>query len=62
MLLETVLERFNLNMESGDPADLAILYEVTGYQADSPLDDADFWADYANFKDQASINGWGDVD
>jgi len=33
--------------------DLAILYEVTGFQGDN-LSDPDFWANYSNFKDLAA--------
>ena len=30
--------------------DLAILYELTGFQGDMPQDDQEFWADYASYK------------
>ena len=36
--------------EELEARDLAILYEITGYQGDNPPDDADFWANYANYK------------
>ena len=36
--------------EELEARDLAILYEVTGYQGDNPPDDAEFWANYANYK------------
>ena len=34
--------------EELEARDLAILYEMTGYQGDNPPDDAKFWANYAN--------------
>ena len=34
--------------------DLAILYEITGFQADISQDlNEDFWANYAHFKDSS---------
>ena len=36
--------------EELEARDLAILYEITGYQGDSPPDDSEFWVHYANFK------------
>ena len=46
-LIEKVNERFNAQENLKD---LAILYEITGYQDNGPLDDDDFWSNYGNFK------------
>ena len=46
-LISTVNERFNADESSQD---LAILYEITGYQGENPPDDPDFWSNYANYK------------
>ena len=47
-LMESIQDSFvNEELEARD---LAILYEITGYQGDNPPDDADFWANYANYK------------
>ena len=48
ILLHSVQEQFG---QESDPLDLAILYEITGFQGDSPEDDQDFWENYANYKD-----------
>ena len=46
-LTETVKEFF----DSGENLeDLAILYEVTGYQGDALQTNLDFWSNYSNFK------------
>ena len=46
-LISTVNERFNADESSQD---LAILYEITGFQGENPPDDPDFWSNYANYK------------
>ena len=47
-LMETIQDCFvNEELEARD---LAILYEITGYQGENPHDDAEFWANYANYK------------
>ena len=51
-LIETVKDRFDTEQNLQD---LAILYEVTGFQGEIPEDkEEDFWANYANFKDHNS--------
>ena len=47
-LVQTAEEIFST--EVLEARDLAILYEITGYQADNPPDDTEFWANYANYK------------
>ena len=46
-LIDKVNQRFN---PKENLKDLAILYEITGYQDDGPLDDVDFWSNYGNYK------------
>ena len=51
-LIENVQERFDAERSLED---LAILYEITGFQGQIPGDfNADFWANYADFKDSSS--------
>ena len=52
-LIENVEQQFDAK-ESLE--DLAILYEITGFQGQIPddLKDADFWENYANFKNSSS--------
>ena len=61
-LMETVLEFFD---SEDNPKDLAILYEITGYQGDNPVGDEEFWPNYANYKvlgaDQIAINSDSDL-
>ena len=45
-LIDQVNERFNAQENLKD---LAILYEITGFQDEVP-DDGDFWSNYGNFK------------
>ena len=51
-LQETVIDQFD---PQDSAMDLAILYEVTGYQGENPESDPNFWNNYANFKDQDSL-------
>ena len=57
LLIENVRELFDSETNSKD---LAILYEITGYQGDNPVGDDEFWANYANYKvlgaDQIDLN------
>lgn len=46
-LIEQVNEKFDAQENLND---LAILYEITGFQDELPADDIDFWSNYANFK------------
>ena len=46
-LAQKIEDRFNPEDSSKD---LAILYEITGFQGDVPPDDTEFWADYATYK------------
>ena len=46
-LIEKVNQKFN---SQENLKDLAILYEITGYQDMGPPDDEDFWSNYDNFK------------
>ena len=46
--METIQDCFV--SEELEARDLAILYEITGYQGDNPPDDTEFWANYANYK------------
>ena len=47
MLVQTVSEHFDSEINQND---LAILYEITGYQGENPPNEYDFWSNYANFK------------
>ena len=50
-LIESVQEQFDVDRSLED---LAILYEITGFQAQIHDDlNGDFWANYANFKDSS---------
>ena len=46
-LCEKVQEAFDPEQNTKD---LAILYELTGFQGDLPPDDQEFWAEYATYK------------
>ena len=46
-LIEKVNERFDAQENFND---LAILYEITGYQESGQTVNADFWSNYANLK------------
>ena len=48
-LMQIVQDCFD-GSEVLEPRDLAILYEITGYQGENPPDDSEFWANYANYK------------
>ena len=57
-LIEAVQDCFGENEEDLEleaKEDLAILYEITGFQGDNPTNDADFWANYANYKSNGSL-------
>ena len=45
-LIDQVNERFDAQ---DNLKDLAILYEITGFQGEVP-EDGDFWSNYGNFK------------
>lgn len=50
-LQANVLEHFDGDgNEALDRCDLAILYEITGFQDESPAGDEEFWVNYANYK------------
>ena len=46
-LLQEIAEQFSIE---DSPADLSILYEVTGYQGESQ--NFDFWTNYEDFEEQ----------
>ena len=50
-LLTEIVEQFR---HEDNDADLSILYEVTGFKADSS--DVNFWDNYQDFEDFANIN------
>ena len=50
--METVQNLFDDEML--EASDLAILYEVTGYQAVYSVNSTDFWENYTNSKDLAA--------
>ena len=50
-LIESVQQQFDVDRSLED---LAILYEITGFQAQISQDlNEDFWANYAHFKDSS---------